>query len=132
MKPLQPYCVLFNDWLGAETFLWVETLVSQVSESTWKSIVTVQTRQTIPGSWAAKLEFSKAARAYSAETGTALGNVDEALLKGTLETLASAVLRGSGSRLTSLASGSEITKPQTLNLAPSPETLQPQPLNPKL
>ena len=83
MKPLQPYCVLFNDWLGAETFLWVETLVSQVSESTWKSIVTVQTRQTIPGSWAAKLEFSKAARAYSAETGTALGNVDEALLKGT-------------------------------------------------
>ena len=40
-------------------------------------------RQTIPGSWAAKLEFSKAVRAYSAETGTSIGNVDKALLAGT-------------------------------------------------
>ena len=61
----------------------MEALVKTRSEAAWVSTVTVWAQETVPGSFAAKVEFSKAARVYAAETGTPLLNVTVQMLKKT-------------------------------------------------
>ena len=80
---LQEYCHAFNDWLQADTYLWVEALVTTTSESAWVSTVTVECSETVKNSWAAKIEFSKAARVYAAEKGISVNGVTEAILEKT-------------------------------------------------
>ena len=53
------------------------------SEAAWVSTVTVSSQDAVPGSFAEKVEFSKAARVYAAETGTALAAVTMGMLNKT-------------------------------------------------
>ena len=53
------------------------------SEAAWVSTVTVSSQDSVPGSFAEKVEFSKAARVYAAETGTSLGAVTMSMLQKT-------------------------------------------------
>ena len=77
---LQEFCYSWNDWLQADTYLWVEQLVRTSSEAAWINTVTVQSTETVPGSWASKLEYSKAARAYAAENNVGVNAVTPELL----------------------------------------------------
>ncbi|CAE7220890.1 unnamed protein product, partial [Symbiodinium sp. KB8] len=74
---LKEYCVLYNSWLKAETYLWVEHLISTSNIEEWTSSVSVECTETIPDSWAEKVEISKAMRCFAAEHGKRLVDVTE-------------------------------------------------------
>ena len=66
--------------MQAATYLWVEQLTTTSSEAAWINTVTVETTDAVAGSWASKLEFSKAARAYAAENNVGINTVTRELL----------------------------------------------------
>ena len=75
---------MWNDWLKAPTYLWVESLVSSMSETTWKNEVTVEVKdEPISGSWAAKAQFCKAARCYAVEKGLYVKDVTREMIEAT-------------------------------------------------
>ncbi|CAE7032303.1 unnamed protein product [Symbiodinium sp. CCMP2592] len=81
---LKEYCYMFNDWLKAPTYLWVESLVSSMSETTWKNEVTVEVQdEPIVGSWAYKAQFCKAARCYAVEKGLYAKDVTREMIEAT-------------------------------------------------
>ena len=43
---MQEFCTLYNDWLDATTYFWVETLISSTNEQQWTNTVTVEARET--------------------------------------------------------------------------------------
>ena len=68
----------------APTYLWVESLVSSMSETTWKNEVTVEVKdEPISGSWAAKAQFCKAARCYAVEKGLYVKDVTREMIEAT-------------------------------------------------
>ena len=71
---------MFNDWLKADTFLWVESLVSSASETAWMNEVTVESESPLSGSWAEKAEFCKAARVYAVEQKIQVKDVTTSML----------------------------------------------------
>ena len=75
---------MWNDWLKAPTYLWVESLVSSMSETTWKNEVTVEVKdEPISGSWAEKAQFCKAARCYAVEKGLYAKDVAREMIAAT-------------------------------------------------
>ena len=66
---------MYNTWLKADTYLWVEHLISTSNIEEWKSSVSVECTETIPDSWSEKLEISKALRCFAAEHGKRLVDV---------------------------------------------------------
>ena len=72
---------MFNDWLKADTFLWVESLVSSASETAWMNEVTVESESPLSGSWAEKAEFCKAARVYAVEQKIQVKDVTTSMLE---------------------------------------------------
>lgn len=55
----------------------MEHLISTSNLQEWRSTVSVECTETIPGSWAEKVEISKAMRCYAVETGARLVDVSE-------------------------------------------------------
>ena len=80
---LQAYCYLYNEWLKADTYFWVETLVTTSNITEWENKVTVECEETAPDSWAAKVEECKALRAYASEKGMKLADVTQAEVRAT-------------------------------------------------
>ncbi|CAE7885368.1 unnamed protein product, partial [Symbiodinium sp. KB8] len=78
---LKEHCVLYNDWLKADTYLWVEQLLTTSNIQEWKSTVSVEVKETVPGSWSEKVELSKAVRCYAAENNLRLVDVRESDVK---------------------------------------------------
>ena len=74
---------MWNDWLQAATYFWVEQLVTITNESAWHSTVTVESKETVPGSWAYHVEYSKAVRAYAAEHGKQVNSVNGSEIEAT-------------------------------------------------
>ncbi|CAE7266924.1 unnamed protein product, partial [Symbiodinium sp. CCMP2456] len=74
---LKEYCTQYNDWLGAETYFWVETLISSCNLQEWTNTVTVETTDTVSGSMAAKVTACKAMRAYAVHHNKQLQEVTE-------------------------------------------------------
>ena len=62
---MQEFCTLYNDWLDATTYFWVETLISSTNEQQWTNTVTVEARETVPNSLAEKVMVCQAMRAYA-------------------------------------------------------------------
>ena len=73
--------MLYNDWLKADTYLWVEQLLTTSNIQEWKSTVSVEVKETVPGSWSEKVELSKAVRCYAAENNLRLVDVRESDVK---------------------------------------------------
>lgn len=69
--------MVYNAWLKADTYLWVEQLLTTSSIQEWKSTVTVEVSEPVPGSWSEKVELSKAMRCYAAENNLRLVDVSE-------------------------------------------------------
>ncbi|CAE7223622.1 unnamed protein product, partial [Symbiodinium sp. KB8] len=80
---LKAFCYMYNDWLKADTFLWVESLVATSSETAWVNEVTVEHENPIAGSWTEKAEFCKAARVYAVEQKIQVKDVTTAMLEKT-------------------------------------------------
>ncbi|CAE7244291.1 unnamed protein product [Symbiodinium sp. CCMP2592] len=76
-EDLKEYCVCFNSWLKVDTYLWVEHLISTSNHQEWRSTVSVECTETIPGSWAEKVEISKAIRCFAVENNARLVDVKE-------------------------------------------------------
>ena len=74
---LQPFCFVYNDWLQAATYFWVEQLVTTSSVQEWTSKVTIEATDTTPGSWAERVEMSKAIRCYAHEHGAKVLDIKE-------------------------------------------------------
>ena len=74
---------MWNDWLKAPTYFWVEQLVTITNESARHSTVTVESKETVPGSWAYHVEYSKAVRAYAAEHGKQVNSVNRSEIEAT-------------------------------------------------
>ena len=69
--------MVYNGWLKADTYLWVEQLLTTSNIQEWKSTVSVEIKETIPGSWSEKVELSKAMRCYAVENNKRLVDVSE-------------------------------------------------------
>ncbi|CAE7761137.1 unnamed protein product [Symbiodinium sp. CCMP2456] len=67
----------------ADTFLWVESLVSSSSETAWVNEVTVEQDSPIAGSWSEKAEFCRAARVFAVEQKIQVKDVTTAMLDKT-------------------------------------------------
>ncbi|CAE7293625.1 unnamed protein product [Symbiodinium sp. CCMP2592] len=80
---LKPFCYMYNDWLKADTYLWVESLVSTASETAWMNEVTVESENPLSGSWSEKAEFCKAVRVYAVEYQCAPKDVTLEMLQQT-------------------------------------------------
>ena len=76
----QEFCVLYNDWLQADTYFWVERLVTTSSAQEWANVVTVESKDAVDGSWAAKVEISRAIRAFAAAKGKKIQQVTEKMV----------------------------------------------------
>ena len=76
----QEFCVLYNDWLQADTYFWVERLVTTSSAQEWANVVTVESKDTVHGSWTAKVEISRAIRAFAAAKGKKIQQVTEKMV----------------------------------------------------
>ncbi|CAE7256188.1 unnamed protein product [Symbiodinium sp. CCMP2592] len=74
---LKEHCVVYNAWLKADTYLWVEQLLTTSNIQEWKSTVTVEVKEPVKGSWSEKVQLSKAMRCYAAENGKRLVDVTE-------------------------------------------------------
>ena len=49
----------------------------------WRNTVTLEVRQSVPGSWEEKLEISKAIRTYASERGMKVSDVTEEMVSRT-------------------------------------------------
>ena len=76
----QEFCVLYNDWLQADTYFWVERLVTTSSAQEWANVVTVESKDAVHGSWTAKVEISPAIRAFAAAKGKKIQQVTEKMV----------------------------------------------------
>ncbi|CAE7891290.1 unnamed protein product [Symbiodinium microadriaticum] len=74
---LKEYCIQYNDWLGAETFFWVEVLMTSSNTQEWTNTITVESTDTISDSLAAKVVACKAMRAYANHHKKQLQEVSE-------------------------------------------------------
>ncbi|CAE7945740.1 unnamed protein product, partial [Symbiodinium necroappetens] len=78
----EEYCWSYNSWLKADTYLWVESLVSTTSQTEWVNKVTVQAQDNVDSSWANRLEYCKAVRVFAAESKVAIKDVTKDMLEG--------------------------------------------------
>ena len=86
IKPLmyvQAYCYQYNPWLQADTYFWVEVLVTTSNVTEWVNKVTVEVTEAAPDSWAAKVELCKGLRAYACENNLKVGDVSGEDLEAT-------------------------------------------------
>ena len=82
--PCQEFCHQWNSWLKADTYFWIETLITTSSISEWKATVTVECTEALSG-FAQEVENAKALRAYACDKGIRLQDVTlEKISKTTL------------------------------------------------
>ncbi|CAE7376311.1 unnamed protein product [Symbiodinium microadriaticum] len=79
---LKEFCWSYNDWLKADTYLWVESLVSTSCQTEWINKVTIQSQDNVASSWTEKLEYCKAVRVFAAENDVAIKDITQDMLEG--------------------------------------------------